>query len=241
MLVYEVARPAAALKQQVERFRRQLAQRDMDYRKAASDLYRCLVAPAAANLRGKTDLIVSPDGPLWELPFQALIERDRHLAEQYAISYVPSMTALREMRKLRDRTGTVKRLLAMGNPESADLRTSENEVRTVEKLYPGESRIYLGAQASERQFKSEAGNYAILHLATHGFLDSANPMYSYVSLSRTPTEDGHLEATEIVELQLKADLVVLSACETARGRAAAGEGIIGLSWAFFLAGVRSPR
>ncbi|HYX43107.1 MAG TPA: CHAT domain-containing protein, partial [Pyrinomonadaceae bacterium] len=73
----------------------------------------------------------------------------------------------------------------------------------------------------------------------HGVLNNANPMYSHVVLSQTAgngSEDGLLEAWEIMKLDLKADLVVLSACDTARGRIGAGEGVIGLTWAFFVAG-----
>jgi CHAT domain-containing protein len=63
-------------------------------------------------------------------------------------------------------------------------------------------------------------------------------MYSYLALAHGDTnEDGLLEAWEIMQLDLKADLAVLSACETARGRFGAGEGMIGLSWAMFIAGV----
>jgi CHAT domain-containing protein len=87
--------------------------------------------------------------------------------------------------------------------------------------------------------KAEAGRYHVLHLATHGILNDAAPMYSYLLLSTTATpgnEDGLLEAWEVMRLDLKARLVVLSACETARGRIGAGEGVIGLSWALFVAG-----
>jgi CHAT domain-containing protein len=79
----------------------------------------------------------------------------------------------------------------------------------------------------------------VLHLATHGFLSDSSPMYSSILLARSATseDDGLLEAREIMNLDLQADLVVLSACETARGQIGDGEGIIGLTWAFFAAGV----
>src|SRR5262249_48206288 len=98
----------------------------------------------------------------------------------------------------------------------------------------------LGAEAREDLWKAEAPRYRILHLATHGVLDNRSPLYSYLVLSpsdssRTP-EDGLLEAWEIMRMRLHADLVVLSACETARGKISAGEAVIGLTWAFFVAG-----
>ncbi|HKQ51956.1 MAG TPA: CHAT domain-containing protein, partial [Pyrinomonadaceae bacterium] len=88
----------------------------------------------------------------------------------------------------------------------------------------------------------ESGRFRILHFATHALLDDQNPMYSRIVLSQsagTGPEDGLLEAREILELDLRADLVVLAACQTAGGRVGAGEGIIGTSWAFFVAGSSS--
>jgi len=87
--------------------------------------------------------------------------------------------------------------------------------------------------------KAEAGKFKILHFATHAILDDRNPLYSHIILSRTDNdqhEDGLLESWELMKLDLNAELAVLSACETARGRVAAGEGIIGMSWALFVAG-----
>ena len=84
----------------------------------------------------------------------------------------------------------------------------------------------------------------ILHLATHGVLDETSPLYSHVVLSPGPagsSEDGLLEAWEMLDLKLDADLVVLSACETGRGRIAPGEGIVGTMWALLRGGFARPR
>jgi CHAT domain-containing protein len=202
-----------------------------------------------------------PDGALWEMPFQALQPAaNRYLVEDYAISYAPSLSVLREMTKLRKKSSseaTGSRLLAFGNPalvkdtidginiprgseKTTALPESEKEVKTLAQLY-GASRsvVYVGAEAREETIKVEAGRYDVIHLATHGILDSANPMYSHVILSQVQgsgSDDGLLEAWEVMNLELKAELVVLSACETARGRVGAGEGVIGLAWAWFVAG-----
>ena len=94
------------------------------------------------------------------------------------------------------------------------------------------------SEAREDRVKAEAGQAGILHFATHGMLNNASPMYSHLVLAPgDKNEDGLLEAWEVMQLDLKADLVVLSACETARGRYGAGEGMIGLTWALFVAGV----
>lgn len=150
-----------------------------------------------------------------------------------------------------------KTLLAFGNPQlnggpsdtvrGADyerfgpLPEAEQEVKTLARLYgPVNSRVFIGPEAREGVVKTEAPKYEVLHFATHGLLDNRNPMFSYLTLAQTagdPTEDGLLEAREIINMDLHAKLAVLSACQTARGWVGAGEGVIGMSWALFVAGV----
>jgi CHAT domain-containing protein/Tfp pilus assembly protein PilF len=249
------------LAKQIEAFRRQLATRDLGFRASAVKLYALLLKPAEAQLQGKTNLIIAPDDKLWDLPFQALLTgANRFLIEDTAIAYAPSLTALREMTKRRKNQGAnfvPPTLLALGNPqlgrETLDRATlamrdekldplpeAEHEVKELKRLYgASRSKIYVGAEAREDFVKNEAGQAAILHFATHGILNDASPMYSHLALARGGAEDGLLEAWELMRLDLKADLAVLSACETARGRFGAGEGMIGLTWALFVAGVPS--
>ena len=154
-------------------------------------------------------------------------------------------------------SGSHKALLAFGNPQlnggpNDNLRGPENErfgplpeaeqeVKTLARLYGGvNSRVFVGSEAREGVVKTEAPKYEVLHFATHGLLDNGNPMFSYLRLAQTagdPNEDGLLEAREIINMDLHAKLAVLSACQTARGRVGAGEGVIGMSWALFVAGV----
>ena len=241
-------------------FRRQLAGRDLGFRPTARALYGLLLKPAEAQLRGKTNLVIAPDAGLWDLPFQALLTgADRFLIEQAAVCYAPSLTSLREMarrRKNRAAAGAPAALLALGNPlvgkETASraapvmrdgkldpLPEAEQEVKALRQLYgTSRSKVYTGPEARESRVKGEAGGARVLHFATHGTLDNASPMYSYLALAGGGAdEDGLLEAWELMQLNLRADLAVLSACETARGRVGAGEGVIGLSWAMFIAGV----
>ena len=113
-------------------------------------------------------------------------------------------------------------------------------MREIARLYdPRTAAVRVGAEARESWLKAEASRYRILHLATHGVLDDASPLYSELVLAAPAAgehDDGLLEAREILDLDLGADLAVLSACETGRGRAGAGEGLIGMTWAFFVAG-----
>jgi CHAT domain-containing protein/Tfp pilus assembly protein PilF len=246
----------------VEQFREQLAHRDLQFRATASRLYRLVLGPAGGYLRGKKKLVVVPDGVLWDLPFQALLNpAGRYLLEDCSVWYAPSLTALKAMTRVkqqRRREPGEARLLAMGNPlgpgqpkervkvmdgsdKTGSVPEAEGEVRELRQIYgDSHSRIYIGHEATESRFKAEAGGADVLHLAAHGVLNNASPLYSYVLLAvdgKDSSEDGLLEASDLLQMKLRAELVVLSACETARGRVGGGEGVIGLSWALFVSGV----
>jgi CHAT domain-containing protein len=123
------------------------------------------------------------------------------------------------------------------------LPRTRDEVEFIANLVHGERKhVYLGKESSEKAFKQESSNkYKWIHLATHGLLDERDSERSAVALAldKDNAEDGFLRATEIADLDLDCDLVTLSACETGRGQLSSGEGIVGLSRSFFIAGARS--
>lgn len=192
-----------------------------------------------------------------------------HLLQDAAVSLAPSLTILLEMaRHHEEGSNGDQRLLALGNPAFSkqdaerltqqaslapnehalrdlpvDLPNAAHEVAALSRLYgAANSAIYTGTAASEQTFKVQAEKYDVLHLATHGVFDDRNPMYSHLLLAGpgpAGDDDGLLEAWEVFNMNLKANLVVLSACETARGKSSGGEGLIGMSWAFFVAGTPS--
>ena len=141
---------------------------------------------------------------------------------------------------MRHRQPASRVLLGMGSAQ-ADLPLAADELHDLGRLYGQGSDIYVGAEASEKRWKDLAPRYRILHLATHGVLNGSNPMFSYVKLSASPGggDDGMLEAREILDLDLHAELAILSACETARGEFRSGEGTVGMGWAMMMAGVPS--
>lgn len=120
---------------------------------------------------------------------------------------------------------------------------TRDEVLSISKLYPAAQRqIYLGDQAKEETVKSEKlDQYRFVHFATHGFIDENVPGRSGILFSRDPDshEDGVLQTSEIMRLKLNADLVTLSACSTGLGKLVNGEGILGLTRAFFYSGARN--
>ena len=255
----------------VENFQKLLAVNHPGFRQAGGQLYDLLVKPAETELRGKTTLCIIPDGPLWNLPFQALqTADDKYLLEAYAMYYAPSLQILREMRKKAtdmrmypmSENGRIAsllspRLFAIGNPSAGfeaiaqahtlrdtnfvSLPETEREVQTIgAEVYGSQfSTIQIGSAAREDLVKAEMDKYRVLHFATHGVLDNRSPLYSYLVLApgKNSGEDGLLEAWELMEMNLKAEMVVLSACNTARGKVSAGEGMIGMTWALFVAGV----
>ncbi|CAN5440227.1 CHAT domain-containing protein [soil metagenome] len=249
------------LSKMIENFRDKIAKRDLRFAGDAKKLYNLLLAPVAKQIENRSRLIISADGALWELPFQALVDKqNKYVVETAAVSYAPSLSVLTEITRKENKQFTELTLLAFGNPSHtakiisneknarpvllsetvADLPEAQKQVEELSKLYgANRSLVFTGAKATETEFKQQAGKYTILHLATHGVLDDASPLYSYILLASDATkdaEDGRLEAWELMRMNLSANLVVLSACETGRGRIGQGEGLIGLSWAFFVAG-----
>ena len=255
--VYQLPITRRELVPKVQSFRQLIVDKNLDYKESAKELYRMLIASLAKHLKNRDNLIIVPDGVLWELPFQTLIyAENKHLIEDFTISFAPSLSVLREMSKAKTSTLPMN-LLAFGNPfltneaitvganRSRNLKLNplpdaEKEILKIGAFY-GKSRsnLFIGKKATEEIFKSQAANFRSLHFATHAIADNENPMYSFLVFSQEAgaKDDGILEAWEIMQLNLKADLAVLSACETGRGRLGEGEGIIGLSWAFFVAGV----
>jgi CHAT domain-containing protein/Tfp pilus assembly protein PilF len=251
-----------ALGDKADAFTQQVAKRDLGFAAAARELYGLLLGPLDADLAGVRDIVVIPDGPLWSVPFQALITpRGKFLLEEHPISYTPSLSALQALESRRaSRTGRPAFLLALGDPAlpgapagtatergaaAGRLPEAAREVAAIGRLYGGSrSEVLTEGAASEQALRANLSRASVVHLATHGILDDRNPMYSRLLLSPgraaaasgDHTSDGRLEAWEILDLGFTADLAVLSACQTARGKFGWGEGVVGLSWSLFAGG-----
>lgn len=123
------------------------------------------------------------------------------------------------------------------------LRYASQELKDISVLFePDMVRLISRKDASEENIKKLLlKDYKIIHFATHSLLDEQNAGRSalVLNLDEDPSEDGFFQAREIYEAEMNADLVVLSACQTARGKIEKGEGIQGLSRAFFCSGARS--
>ncbi len=120
---------------------------------------------------------------------------------------------------------------------------TEREILEISSYFPDDRKdIYLKDEAREEIFKeAPLQDYQIIHFACHGFLAEEFPFRSalVLALDDDPQEDGFLQVRELYNLRLKADLVVLSACQTGKGKLERGEGILGLPRIFFYAGAKS--
>jgi len=212
----------------------------------AASLSETLIKPLQqqALLEGVKHLYLVPHGILNYLPFAILpVAAANHshlLVDQYTLSYLPAAAALIGERK---DPAAHPSLLALA-PEDSRLRFSLEEARLVTNLYQPVSRLLSGNDATESAFKQQAGFYDVLHLSTHGYFNSGNPLLSGLELQSDGSNDGILEVHEILGLSLHANLVTLSACETGMGsgffnQLPAGDEFVSLTRAFLLAGSNS--
>jgi CHAT domain-containing protein len=191
------------------------------------------------------------------------------LIERYAVSYAPSASGLERPGRRMHQPGRVLLALGnpdLSDPGQArspamqllsglpfrdavvrdgrfvPLPHAATEVRRIRRgLGRGAASVYVGRRATESLLKRSARDFRIIHLATHFVLDDRQPLYSGLALAPDPDggEDGFLQTYEVFNLDFNADLVVLSACNTALGRLSRGEGLVGTTRAFQYAGVPS--
>lgn len=223
------------------------------YTLASNSVYKSLVDPFQNLITGKKRLIVVPDGPLAQVPFETLVTNTgtngadgyhqlSYLLHDYIISY--GFSGSYSM-KVRAPTRNPS-LLAFGFTGSSDVRSAgipmteiagtETELIALSDKFPGGTFLY-GDDVTETKFKETAGNYDLLHLAVHGSGDTGED-YSATLYFRDANgaEDGRLYWYELYSMNLKASLAVLSSCESGIGKTYRGEGMLSMANAFTFAG-----
>lgn len=227
---------------------------DGESRSAWRSLHRMLIEPIDGLLQGAGSerLMILPHGSLFRVPFAALPdERGVYLLEKYVTGYALSASVLE---LFGSESPAKPSYLLIGDPLTpplglsgerlAPLPATRVELESIAEIAvkKGHSAKRLTqAGALETALRSEAPGKTILHFATHGVILDDDPFASFLALQAagiSPESDGKLTAAEVYDLRLDADLVVLSACGTALGEVS-GDGIIGLTRAFFYAGTRS--
>jgi CHAT domain-containing protein/Tfp pilus assembly protein PilF len=216
---------------------------DSLWRGPLGTLYQMLIAPLEETglLVGKTRLVVAPHAELHYLPFAALLDTARRfLIQRYEVTTTPSASVWLALggRSESSRGEGGGGMLALA-PRPDALPASRREVATIAQLTG--ARVLSGSSATEAAFRREAPGRRVIHLATYGVLNKRNPLFSYVQLAPDEEDDGRLEVHEVFGLDLAADLVVLSACETGVGSGSltdvpAGDDWVGLTRGFLQAG-----
>jgi CHAT domain-containing protein/tetratricopeptide (TPR) repeat protein len=223
-------------------------------------LSRTLVAPVLARVPEQAHLVIAPHAILAYLPFEVLAdERGRYLVERNPISYAPSVSSFAFLRQRARTAPQHPTLVAIGSPSGftagrADERAasvewvgllkplpySGVELERVADLFEPQVQVLSGPAATEDALRAAAlDQAAILHFATHALIDEERPERSGLALSPGGAADGILQTREIYRFDLNAALVTLSACQTALGRDVTGEGLVGMSRAFFYAGANA--
>lgn len=227
------------------------------------ELYQQLLEPFMAN-HDVHDLLIIPDGILGHLTFEVLITslppvgnvgqfaqlpylfKNCKVRYEYAASFMEHTYAGKGKGLIGFAPEYGKQPGAFSAPSSRGnwrpLLYNQDELEQVNHQISG--KTYLGKEATKSRFLAEASSYAILHLAMHGFINDQNPLYSGLVFSQESEDPenasfGFLHAYELYNLSLKAELAVLSACNTGTGRLAKGEGIMSMARAFRYAGCPS--
>ena len=224
-------------------------------------LHERLIRPLRDVLPARDGLVIIPDGPLADLPFEMLVETpaQTYSDARFLIRRQPISTDLAAALIIEDAERPAADfpldLVAFGRSRfagsgvrwrsrsGARLNNLPNVVSEIGGLeeHIGNRETALDDDATEARFAADAAGARIVHIATHAEADPTHPLYSRVYLWDDPDQDddGVLHLFELQDLSLPADLVVLSGCSTAAGQAQAGEGTIGLQYGVRAAGARA--
>ena len=184
-------------------------------------------------------IIIVPHGPLHYLPFQALRLDGKYLIQRNPISIAPSISIAA---RLAQRTPTTTaQLLAFGNPtispDVADpLPGAEREVRELADQFPG-AKLFFNAAANQTNFRANAPQSHLVHIAAHAMADTLDPLHSKVLLADENGQPNYLEAKDVLGMKLdNVAMIALSACESGLGRVDDGDEVLGFTRSFLSAG-----
>ena len=214
----------------------------------ARSLYNILVAPAASMIPRGSRVFVIPDRSLSGLSFETLLAPGaggvHYWIEDVTVTNANSIRLLSRVDTGSSRADR-KNLLLIGNPispasEYENLPNASTEIGDIEKHFPRDSRTVLAqADAVPAAYAANRPDrFSYIHFVAHGTASRLSPLDSAVVLSASPEhpDSFKLYARDIVHHPLRAELVTISACYGSGSRTYAGEGLVGLSWAFLRAG-----
>ena len=213
-------------------------------------LYSYVIAPILDLIEGD-ELIIVPDGPLWLAPFAALLNPfSKYLCESFKVRIIPSLTSLKIIAhcpKFHSSSGA----LVVGDPDMSEVTNSQGD-QILEQLPFARQEAQMigqilntapltGKLATKCEVLKQISSVAIVHIAAHGCMETGE-----IALSPNPErrsqipaeEDYILTMSDVMNVKLRAKLVVLSCCYSGRGEIKA-EGVVGIARAFMGAGARS--
>ena len=233
----------AALLGRVAALRKSLQSPDSkDVQEQARALHAGLIEPLRLPAGGT--LIVVPHGALHYLPFAVLENGKSSLLDRYTLRVLPSASVMPLLARRAAPAG--RDTLILGNPDLRDARYdlpgAQKEAQEIARLRPG-AKVLMRKEATREALSALGGQYAYLHLASHGTFDASAPRSSGLLLSPRPDAanplDGMLTVDDLYGLRLDAELVTMSACETALADVQSGDDVVGLSRGFFYAGANN--
>jgi CHAT domain-containing protein/tetratricopeptide (TPR) repeat protein len=230
-------------------------------------LYRTLLLPVKSLTKGKDIIIIpdgelgylSFDVLLTSMPDTSKQQYRNlpYLIRESALSYAPSATTFfDELNAKKDKSnGMILAYAPDYGPDNTvldqkdqngnalskvltNLTNTQDEINSLSEYF--KVKAFQGDKATESSFKKNAAGYKVLHLAMHTLINNENALYSKLVFFKPKgdtTDDGMLNASELINMELHSDMAVLSACNTGSGKMRKGEGIMSLSRDFFYAGV----
>ena len=204
-----------------------------DIKNISEDLHLYLLGQQLHNTKSK--LVIIPDNVLNYIPFEILLnDNDRFLIDDYSICYSGSVHLFLELKNDFFNYSPPNYWAGFSPKYEGDFELSSisDEISTISKIVKGKN--FIGEASKKQSFLDNNKDFSILHLAMHAEIDNENPMFNKLIFS-----DGELTSSEIYLSNTKANLAVLSACNTGFGKLEKGEGVMSMARAFHFSGVPS--
>ncbi len=192
-------------------------------------LHDLLIGPIR-HLLDQPELILVPHGFLHYVPFHALHDGAGYLVDRFSISYAPSAGVFHLCAAKEATAHDSSLVLGVADERAPHIL---DEARAVAGALPG-ATLLLGSEASEEAIKERGAACRFLHVATHGLYRRDNPMFSAIQLGTS-----RLSLFDLYDLQLSADMVVLSGCGTGLSAVLGADELVGLTRGWLYAGARS--
>ena len=235
----------------VQRIEGESSQNSLGQASSLSTLYNNLIKPIS-DLVQSSELVIVPDGPLWLAPYAAFKDSDsKYLYESFRIRLIPSLASLKMIVDCHEEYHSTSGALLLGDPWLAEVTNRRGE-RLLEQLEFSKQEVEMigeilkvppltGEDATKAEVLKRLGSVALVHIATHCRMETGE-----IALTPDPertsailTKDDYLlTMADILSVQLRAKLVVLSCCHSGRGEIKE-EDVVGIAQAFMGAGARS--